>query len=122
DLTVIAPGTAGDLEWDSQAPWPVVRSGKLAPAANWLQKARQLAALRRAVKDHPRGPLLCGHLLTGAIGRLEKRRTGRPYVVFTYALEISAPTSPALMRSVVRNADAVVTISDFTYRVLLANG
>lgn len=69
----------------------------------------------------------CGHIRVGFVGYLIKKLLGRPYILYTYAQEllpnrISNWMDRALRKTVFQNADAVVTISEYSKRKVLLWG
>ncbi|MDA2932747.1 glycosyltransferase family 4 protein [Acidobacteria bacterium AH-259-D05] len=87
----------------------------LVPFLFWRRAA--LEVMRRKPVD----VIHCGHIFTGLVGYWLWRRTGRPYVMYTYAQEVMPPhlsrgkfCHRALGNLVLGNAEIVFAPSDFT--------
>ena len=97
--------------------WPLLK-----PA--WLPNYRRLV---KHVKAGEIDVLLCGKgLFEGLLGYHLKKKTGTPYIVFTYAMEIATwAQRPGVRQKLVKaltNADRVAYINDVTKQQLLDLG
>ncbi|MGQ9630785.1 MAG: glycosyltransferase family 4 protein [bacterium] len=65
--------------------------------------------------------LLCGNIHIGFLAYLCKKLLRKPYVLYTYGMEVAPPKSPRLRRVfslVLENAEGIIAISNFTRGVV----
>jgi phosphatidylinositol alpha-1,6-mannosyltransferase len=120
EVTVLAPKMAGDTEFDSAFPGRVHRfsGGRGIGAAEYL--LRVTAALRRHL-DREKVVHVTTALMAPAFIPYLPWLKGR-LVVYTHALEVTYPPLQLPIRTLLRAADHVATVSDFTRGLVLARG
>jgi len=64
--------------------------------------------------------VLCGHVTVGIVGLTLKRLHSKPYVIYTYAMELVNKSS--LTTLVLQKADRVIAISEYTKKLLACFG
>ena len=120
EVAVVAPRHADAGSWDAGLRYGVTR----APAFTFwpfVMLAFLCTALWTAIRRPPQ-LVVCGHVLLGPVSWLVARLFGARLVVIAYALEIRAPRMHRLAGWTLRHANAIVTISDFSRRAILAHG
>lgn len=121
DVRVLAPRYDGDCEADGSLPYRVTRLRlpiSPHPAARLVQLLGLAAAAVREVRRDRIIRLHIAHLYLGPVGLLVRALTGVPYVLYLHGGEMagymrSRPVR-ALVRRIVRIAEAVVVNSEFT--------
>jgi phosphatidylinositol alpha-1,6-mannosyltransferase len=125
-LAVVAPRRPGCHEFDSAREYTACRLPTL-QGVPWLRGCSYLVQSYRAVRRLLEGgrdgqetgaPLIlhCGHVHAAFLARRLKRRYGVPYLVWTYALEVTDRWLRRPIRAVLRDADLILTDSDYTRR------
>jgi phosphatidylinositol alpha-1,6-mannosyltransferase len=64
--------------------------------------------------------VLCGHVTVGIVGLTLKRLHSKPYVIYTYAMELVNKSS--LTTLVLQKADRVIVISEYTKKLVACFG
>ena len=123
EIYVIAPKIGQSKGFDASQPFEIHR----VPSITRLGRNKQFAflALSKALQIcNKRGVKLiyCGHIVAGITGLLLKRLCNLPYIVHTYALEITQAKNQKLVASILQNADRIITISEFTKASILKLG
>ncbi|MFA5033621.1 MAG: glycosyltransferase family 4 protein [bacterium] len=116
-IDVIAPNSPGAREFDRKQSFriyrvPYVKGDKKLSLPFIIVKTILLIRLRRT--DF----LICGHILTAIVGVLALK----PYIVYTYGMEVTTFRYRLLMRWLMMKAYRVITISEFTKKYLLKLG
>ncbi len=126
DLFVVAQKCPGDLDFDQELPFSVFRRNLLIPFLfpQWLLT---FFFVTRLVVQKKIDVLLCSRaLFPGLVGILIKRILGKPFFVFTYAQEIliwqEDRKNRKKLRRVMQEAGKIITISNFSKRILLDLG
>ena len=123
EIYVIAPKIGQSKGFDASQLFEIHR----VPSITRLGRNKQFAflALSKALQIcNKRGVKLiyCGHIVAGITGLLLKRLCNLPYIVHTYALEITQAKNQKLVVSILQNADRIITISEFTKASILKLG
>ncbi|MDD5530184.1 MAG: glycosyltransferase family 4 protein [bacterium] len=116
-IDVITPNSPGAREFDRKQSFrtyrvPFFAGNKKLSLPFIIIKTILLIHLRRA--DF----LICGHILTAIVGKLALK----PYIVYTYGMEVTTFRYRLLMRWLMMKAYRVITISEFTKKYLLKLG
>ena len=128
---VVAPRVRGARAFDRTHHVRVYRRRLLWPLPFPASKAAtllaSLAALPPLVRRERPEILHAGHVLTsGVAALLLKRLTGLPYAVYGYGADLTDydgyPGLSRLRRRVLREADGVITISEFSVSTLVQDG
>ena len=124
-MTLIAPQHPDAERFDSAQSYSVER---FRPAIDvpgirgaW-QVWRMYGEAAKLVKRNPDLVLHCGHVNAAVAARKLKRRYGTPYLLWTYALEIMDERLRASILPAMREADLVITISEFTSAFVASAG
>jgi len=142
EVEVLAPHVVGDEKFDSCCGFTIHRQdfdqrGKAARTLDrslgrlvsplLTQFARFFSTARPLCQARGINLIQCGHISVAAVGYALKHTQGIPYVVYTYAQEIMDARIPKakfgnrlLGRTILRHADAVFTLSEFTRDEVLA--
>ena len=111
DVTVYGSSYEGDVAWDSDAPYRVIRE----KTSVLLPTPMVRAHLSKLIKRYEPEVLIFGAAFPlGLLGPVMKRRFGVPYVAFTHGLEVSAVRAPGgrlLLRRIGAHAAAVTFVS-----------
>lgn len=66
--------------------------------------------------------VICGHIISAPVGLLAKGLFNKPYIVYTYALEIMAERRKNIVSFFLKHAEKIITISAFTKNRLVYLG
>ncbi|MDD2891041.1 MAG: glycosyltransferase family 4 protein [bacterium] len=112
-IDVIAPNSPGTREFDRKQSFRTYR-------VPYVKGNKKLSLPFIIVKTILLKPdfLICGHILTAIVGVLALK----PYIVYTYGMEVTTFRYRLLMRWLMMKAYRVVTISEFTKEYLLKLG
>jgi phosphatidylinositol alpha-1,6-mannosyltransferase len=128
---VLAPRVPGAREFDRTHDLRVYRRRLLWPLGFPVDKlariAASLALAPRVLRAERTQILHAGHVLTAGVAALVlKRRLGLPYAVYGYGADLTDyaqyPGVARLRRRILREAEGVVTISDFSVDTLRRDG
>jgi phosphatidyl-myo-inositol dimannoside synthase len=113
DVTVLAPAVAGSRAFDQGSGVRVRRVGGagLGPVL-WLWRL-SLAALCACVIRRP-DVVVCGHVVVAPAALVARALLGVPCAIFAYAYEIRRERRRSVVGRLLRSADAVLAISEFT--------
>ena len=118
EVTVYASSHDGDQQWDTAAPYRVVResTSMLLPTRRTLRHTLRLV-------EHTRAQVVVfgAAVPLAMMGRSVRQRTGVPFVAFTHGLEVSAVRAPGgrrFLRSIGREASAVTFVSHWCEALL----
>ena len=130
-IIVLAPQTVGWREFDAQQLFPIYRWSGFLGQAPVIKRFLQLTLpLFHALSLYHRQGfdwIECGQALpVGLIALFFKKALGIPYLIWAYGNDILRPQRypflKKLLRLVLRNADAIVTISENTKREIVRLG
>lgn len=118
DVTLYGSSYPGDEEWDAAAPFRVIRerTSVLLPTPLVRRRVEQLIE-----RYEPDVVLFGAAFPLGLLGPGLTRRTGVPYVAFSYGLEVSAARTPGgrlLLRHIGSRAAAITLLSNWCADIL----
>lgn len=118
DVTLYGSSYPGDAEWDATAPFRVIRerTSVLLPTPLVRRRVERLIERYR-----PEVVLFGAAFPLGLLGPGITRRTGVPYVAFSYGLEVSAARAPGgrlLLRHIGSKAAAITLLSNWCADIL----
>jgi len=122
---VIAPKTNNDNEFDLLSDLSVKRISnfkKTMPAVLYVPIYMLLTfihSLREMVSSEI-GLVHCGHVRLGLISYFLKLFFKKPYILWTYALELTDKRVKLFIKFVLKHADRIITISNYTKDVLIS--
>jgi len=124
---VVAPYTYGYDDFDAKQGFPIFRAGSMDynaerkfGAAPLLLPLLQLSW--RISRLENVDIIQCGHVVTGMGCLILKYLLGKPYIIYTYAAELTSGRFRSFKTLALRKADKVVTISEYTRKTLLDLG
>ncbi len=124
-MTLIAPSHAEAEIFDSAQNYSAerFRAGLDVPGIRgaW-QVWRMYRAAEKLVKSDRSAVLHCGHVNAAVATRKLKRRYGTPYLLWTHALEVMDEWLRGSIVPAMREADLVITNSEFTRKFLESVG
>jgi phosphatidyl-myo-inositol dimannoside synthase len=123
-------------EFDRSFPQRVIRSDYIIHVldgyhATALRKVKQyifwpIAAAWLVLRHRPKIIQVGEYNITGIVALICKRLVGTPYIVYTYAEELTyldtRPVHRRLLLAMLRNASAVITVCDYTRDLLVDRG
>ncbi len=121
---VIAPGKGVEEEFDISQPFKIYRVGLFSCSNSRI--AKLLFLLLMLIKaftislSEKIDVVLCGHVTVGIVGLTLKRLHSKPYVIYTYAMELVNKSS--LTTLVLQKADRVIVISEYTKKLVACFG
>lgn len=124
-IALIAPDIPGAKEFDSgqeYSPHRLTARSAVPGIRGMMYVTGTYHAAKEYLEDNPRRVMHCGHVTAAMAARRLKRRFGTPYLVWTYALEIMDRLLTVPIRCALRDADLVLTISDYTQRYIESLG
>ena len=121
DVSVIAPGTPGDVDWDRTFPGQILR---LTKEPGLIGSVRYLAAVAAIMPWRLRcSPTVhVAHISLAPSVLPYVGLFGSPVIVWTYALELTDPRLRFTTHAMLRRADRVVVISEYTRGLALERG
>jgi len=121
DVVIVAPFEQGYSVFDKEQDLKIFRTPRF---LNFMNKEKMaifplfLSAVRVLLR-HRIGQIHCDQVQSGIIAYLFKKLFGKPYLVYAYGMEITGGGFHWLKSIVLRNANKVITISNFTKRSLI---
>ena len=113
DVTLYGSSYPGSDEWDTAAPFRVVRES----TGTLLPTPRTLRHTVRLIEHTDAEVVVFGAAVPlGLLGPTLRRRTGVPYVAFTHGLEVSSSRAPGgwrILRAVGDDAAAITYVSQW---------
>ncbi len=126
-ISVIAPYTHGYENFDTKQSFPIYRAGSI--DYNMERKfglvPLLLPLLRlswRIARIHDIDIIQCGHVTMGLVCLILKYTLRKPYIIYTYAAELTSGRFRILKTLALKKANKVVTISEYTRKCLLELG
>lgn len=113
-ITVITPHRCGDARFDGKVDIRIVRTHR----NRMVFLMQSLLYAFFLVPDI----VVCGHVLTAPVGLFLKWLFNKPYVVYTYALEVMTSRRENIYSFFLKSAEKVISISNFTRERLLSLG
>ena len=121
NAVVVAPFEQGCLAFDKRQNISIYRTSRL---LNFLNR-KKLAIIplfftaAKVLLTHKIEQIHCDQAQSGIIGFFVNKFFGIPFLVYAYGMEITGGGVQRLKSMVFRNADKVVTISNYTRRALI---
>jgi len=120
-VIVVAPWKENAKEFDPRQTFKIYRTPRLWGAKKLGTVSLFGLAFKTALFEDI-DVVHCGHVVTGLIGLIFKKFLNRPYIVWTHALEIMQNRFSHIRCFILKNADRVITNSEFTRKRLLEIG
>ncbi|MBI4595579.1 MAG: glycosyltransferase family 4 protein, partial [Candidatus Tectomicrobia bacterium] len=122
-VKVVAPFVDGCEEIDRKAGIPMRRAGRCSQRLlrSKLLLLPLLFASLREMLAHDYQQIHCSHVFSGLIGVILSKLFGKPYLVFAYGMEVTGGGLKRLKSLVLRHAEKVVVISEFTRKAVRDN-
>jgi len=121
---VVTPGESEDGKFDVSQPFKIYRVGLFSYAGSKLAKPFLLLFILIKACAIFIGErievVLCGHVTVGMVGLLLRYLYGKPYIIYTHAMELA--NKSLLTTLVLQKADRVIAVSGYTKQLVTGFG